>query len=84
MLDPATRTIRRQDYAPPAYLVDRVALDVDIARPWATVRATLSVRRNPAGAGGPLLLDGAHLELLSVALDGQPLNAGQYTSGERH
>ncbi len=83
MPDPATRTIRRQDYAPPAYLVDRVALDVDIARPWATVRATLSVRRNPAGAGGPLLLDGAHLELLSVALDGRPLDAGQYAAGER-
>ena len=56
-------------------LVDRVALDVDIARPWTTVRATLSVRRNPAGPGGPLVLDGAHLELISVALDGQPLDA---------
>jgi aminopeptidase N len=83
MRDPASRKIHRQEYAPPAYLVDRVALDVDIARPWATVRAALAVRRNPAGAGGPLVLDGAHLELLSIAIDGQPLGAAQYSTGER-
>jgi aminopeptidase N len=76
--DPAARTIRLRDYAPPAYLVDNVALDVDISRPWATVRARLAMRRNPEGAGGPLILDGAHLELLSVALDGAPLDASRY------
>src|SRR5512139_1298633 len=78
MRDPAARAIRLGDYAPPAYLVDTVDLDVDIARPWATVRARLAVRRNPEGAGGPLVLDGAHLELLSVALDGSPLDASRY------
>ncbi|NJD89461.1 MAG: aminopeptidase N [Betaproteobacteria bacterium] len=78
MRDPAARAIRLADYAPPAWLVDTVTLDVDIARPWATVRASLAVRRNPEGAGGPLVLDGAHLELLSVALDGAPLDASRY------
>ncbi|MDH5263850.1 MAG: aminopeptidase N [Betaproteobacteria bacterium] len=82
MLDPAARVIRRQDYAPPAYLVDTVALDVDIARPWATVRAKLAMRRNPAAAGGPLVLDGEHLELLSVALDGKALDASRYATGD--
>jgi len=79
MRDPAARAIRLRDYAAPAYLVDTVALDVDVARPWATVRARLAMRRNPEGAGGPLVLDGAHLELLSVALDGAPLDASRYT-----
>ena len=78
MRDPADRTILLKDYAPPAYLVDAVALDVDIAQPWVTVRATLGVRRNPDGAGGPLVLDGEHLELVSVSLDGVPLAASQY------
>jgi aminopeptidase N len=82
MLDPAARVIRRQDYAPPAYLVDTVALDVDIARPWATVRAKLAMRRNPAAAGGPLVLDGEHLELLSIALDGKALDASRYAMGD--
>jgi aminopeptidase N len=79
MRDPSGRVIRLQDYAPPAWLVDSVELDVDIARPWATVRARLAVRRNPAGAGGPLALDGEHLELLSVAIDGSPLEASRYS-----
>ena len=82
MRDPASRTIRLAEYTPPAYLVDTVAIDVDIARPWATVRATLAMRRNPEGAGGPLLLDGAHHELLSVALDGAALDGGRYAVAE--
>ena len=82
MRDPASRTIRLAEYTPPAYLVDTVAIDVDIARPWATVRATLAMRRNPEGAGGPLLLDGAHHELLSVALDGAALDEGRYAVAE--
>ena len=82
MRDPAARTVRLQDYAPPAYLVDTVTLDVDIARPWATVRSRLAVRRNPAGSGGPLVLDGKHFELLGVALDGEPLDASRYSAGD--
>ncbi len=82
MLDTASRVIRLQDYTPPAYLVDTVDLDVGIERPWATVRAQLAMRRNPAGAGGPLVLQGRHLELLSIALDGQALEAGSHTVAE--
>ncbi len=82
MLDTASRVIRLQDYTPPAYLVDTVDLDVGIERPWATVRAKLAMRRNPAGAGGPLVLQGKHLELLSIALDGQALEAGSHTVAE--
>ena len=71
--DAAQPLVRRQDYTPPAYLVDEVLLDVDIARPWATIRATLRIRRNPAGAGGPLVLQGEHLEFLGATIDGRPL-----------
>ena len=84
MRNPADRTIRLQDYSPPAYLVDSVVLDVDIARPWATVRARLAIRRHPDGAGGALVLDGEHLDLLSVALDGKLLESGRYSAGDGH
>ncbi|MBK8321335.1 MAG: aminopeptidase N [Betaproteobacteria bacterium] len=73
--DAAPQLVRRQDYTPPAYLVDEVLLDVDIARPWATIRATLRMRRNPAGPGGALVLQGEHLEFLGASIDGRALAA---------
>ncbi len=80
----ADRTTRLADYAPPAYLVDTVALDVDISRPRVTVRACLGMRRNPEGAGGALVLDGEHLEFVRVAIDGVALESPAYElTGER-
>jgi len=81
--DAGPAVVRRQDYAPPAYLVDEVVLDVDIARPWATIRAKLRLRRNPQGAGGPLVLAGEHLEFLGASLDGRALQPGEYSIDER-
>ncbi|MBL0143594.1 MAG: aminopeptidase N [Betaproteobacteria bacterium] len=80
--DPAARPVRRQDYAPPAYLVDTVMLDVVVERPWATVRSRLAMRRNPAAGGGPVMLDGEHLDLISVAVDGKPLDASRFSMGD--
>jgi aminopeptidase N len=69
--------IRLADYRPPAFLIDTVALDF-ILEPHATrVKATLGVRRNP-GQKGPLVLDGVRLKLISVAIDGQPLDPARY------
>jgi aminopeptidase N len=74
-------TIFLKDYQPPAFLIDRVTLDVDIRADDTIVRATLAVRRNPAAArrDAPLDLDGDELELVSVAVDGALLRANQYT-----
>jgi aminopeptidase N len=84
MRDPAPKTVFRKDYAPPAFWVSTVALDIDVVKPLATVRSTLTVRRNPDGPEGPLVLDGEHLELLSVAVDGRPLREGAFTrEGDR-
>ena len=63
-------TIYLKDYAPPPFLIERVALDVDIRAEDALVKATLSVRRKgPSNA--PLVLDGDELELISLLLDGK-------------
>jgi len=74
------------DYTPPPFLVETVDLDVDIRSDHALVRATLRVRRNPEGPAGdrPLVLDGDELELLSVAIDGQPLATARYSVTETH
>lgn len=68
-------TIYLKDYTPPAYLVDRVALDIAILDMHARVSARLEMRRNPAGKGGALRLDGEELQLESLHLDGRELGS---------
>ena len=85
MRDATPQAINLKDYTPPAFLISTVALDVDIRESLATVHATLRVARNPANpAGGPLVLDGRHLELIGVAIDGRTLAAGEYRADENH
>ena len=71
--------IKLADYLPPAFLVDRVALDFTLAPGATIVRATLALRRQ---GHGPLRLDGDGLELLGVRLDGAPLGDNRYTLSE--
>ncbi len=70
MREPTPKTIHLKDYAPPAFLISHVELDVDIREDHALVRARLQMKRN-AGPG-PLVLDGEELELVSVAVNGKP------------
>uniref|UniRef100_Q479S6 Aminopeptidase N n=1 Tax=Dechloromonas aromatica (strain RCB) TaxID=159087 RepID=Q479S6_DECAR len=64
------QTIYLKDYTVPAYLVDTVDLDFNIETGGTTVSSMLAMRRNPAAAGQPLVLDGDELETLSVTVDG--------------
>ena len=75
-------TIYLKDYTPPAYLVDSVELDISILEGFARVGARLAMRRNPAGQGGALWLDGEELELDAVKLDGRVLAASEYRLSE--
>src|SRR5688500_8674486 len=70
MREPQAKAIYLKDYAPPAFRVESVDLDVDIREDHALVRAKLEIRRNASGA---LVLDGDELELVSVALNGKPV-----------
>ena len=83
MRDATPQTIRLQDYKPPAFLISKVALDVDIQEGQATVRASLKVSRNAARGeqGLPLVLDGEDLELVSISIDGRALPAEEYVAG---
>ncbi len=56
MRESQPKTIHLKDYTPPPFLIERVALDIDIRADDALVKATLPVRRNgvhrdTAGAG---------------------------------
>ena len=72
---------RRLDYRPPAFLVDRLALELDLDPAATEVKATLAFRRNPAAAPedrrSPLVLDGEQQDNVRVELDGRALSSAE-------
>lgn len=73
-----------QDYAPSAYLIEEVELDVALHPKASLVAAKLRARPNPkiATGGRPLVLDGEGLTLQSVALNGKRLSPAEYALTE--
>jgi len=74
------QVIYLKDYQAPEYLIDETHLTFELFEDHSLVHAQLVMRRNPERGAGlpPLVLDGQHLELLSVQLDDQTLNANDY------
>ncbi|MEM9382084.1 MAG: M1 family aminopeptidase, partial [Planctomycetota bacterium] len=72
----------RRDYRPPAYLVETIGLEFDLADDGTTVRATTEFVRNGAVGDGAadLVLSGEELETLEVKLDGETLDPGRWTA----
>ncbi|MCC8403863.1 aminopeptidase N [Paraburkholderia sp. MMS20-SJTN17] len=84
MADTATpNVIRRADYAPPAFLIDTVALEFDLVPERTVVRNTMRVRRNPdASRAAHLELMGEQLQFVSAGIDGKPFpNAHPHEHG---
>ena len=84
MRDAVPQVTHLKDYAPPAFRISRVALDVDIEPGEATIHSTLQVARDAPGAKAPLVLDGESLELVSVSIDGRALDATEYSVDGMH
>ncbi len=74
------RPVRLQDYSAPDWLVDRVHLDISLHPTASRVRATLSLRPNPAVPPAPLSLDGDGLSLSSIMLDSRTLAPEAYVA----
>lgn len=75
--------IRRADYAAPAFLVDSVALEFDLAPERTVVKNTMRLRRNPdATPGSRLELMGEALAFIGAAIDGKALAAGAVRAHE--
>ena len=73
------KTTYLQDYAPPAYRIPAIELRFELGEDSTTVHSRLSVVRAEATPpGAPLALDGQDLELLSLALNGEPLATDRY------
>ena len=72
-------TVYLKDYRPPAYLVNRTELHVELFEDCAIVSSRLYLLRDASVArDSSLLLDGEELELLSVAVDGIELEHSEY------
>jgi aminopeptidase N len=69
--------IRREDYKPSPYRVTRTELEFHLEESATRVYAALHLERQ-GEAGGPLALDGEHLKLLDIKLDGRPLAKDAY------
>ncbi|KKW68107.1 aminopeptidase N [Lampropedia cohaerens] len=67
----ADATVRREDYAPPPFWIDDVALTFDLDPAKTRVLNRMRVRRNPAAPEQPLRLDGEDLNLARVLVNGQ-------------
>ena len=78
MKEASPRTIKLEDYQPPAYLIDTVDLEFYLQQQGTRVIGRLGIRRNTEGEGGPLRLHGEGLQPVWVRLDGRELSAEQY------
>jgi len=67
-----------KDYQPPAYLVESVELIFELGEKSTLVKSRLNLSRNPAGKGGPLVLDGNELTLRGLHLDRRTLTPDEY------
>ena len=68
---PGVTLVRREDYAPPAYLIDTVDLTFDLDPTKTRVLNKMTLRRNTAVSAQPLKLDGDELNLARVLVNGQ-------------
>jgi aminopeptidase N len=73
------QTIYRKDYKSPAFLIDQLELDFDLAA-TTTVYSRMQVHLNPDrhGQTEALVLAGEELELLELKIDGRVLSAEEY------
>ena len=63
--------IHRQDYSPPAFLIDTVDLTFDLDPAKTRVLNKMTLRRNPDVAAQALRLDGEEINLARVLVNGQ-------------
>ncbi|BCB62712.1 aminopeptidase N [Halomonas sp. A020] len=77
MSDP--QPVYLSDYQPPAYHVIHTELTFDLDPTETRVKARLTMQRHlSADAAAPLVLDGEHLSLRALAIDGQALSDADY------
>jgi aminopeptidase N len=74
------RAISLKDYRAPDYRISEIA--IDFALDPRTTRVTARTKVVRVGAEAPLVLNGEHLKLVSVAIDGHALSPDAYRIDE--
>src|SRR5262245_54211027 len=67
-------TVRRADYAAPAYWIRSVELTFDLDPAKTIVASKMAIERNPTAEAQPLRLHGEDLTVLRVLVDGQSVS----------
>ena len=70
--------VHLSEYRAPAWRIAHADLCFELGADATEVIARLHLEPDPDQPGAPLVLDGAELELLGIALDGKPLDAAHY------
>ena len=73
------RAIHLKDYAPPPYRIPEIVLDFVLDGKATRVTATMQVERSGPSPEA-LVLDGNRMKLVSVAVDGIPLDSSAYVA----
>ena len=68
-----------KDYQTPSYLCPEILLEIDINAQHTLVRSTLSLVRNATSPNATLALDCDELELVEISINGEKLQASEYT-----
>lgn len=82
MKDSQPKAIYLKDYQAPAFVIEQTKLRFDLQEDFTEVTSVLTLKRNPSVTenSGPLVLDGQHLELKAVAINGEKLAENQYVT----
>jgi aminopeptidase N len=72
------QVIKRTEYTPLAFIIESIKLTIDLKPDTARIISHLHIKRNTAVAPMPLALNGEHLTLEQVVLDGRILSASEY------
>lgn len=70
--------IHRQDYQPPAYLVERIDIGFDLDPAQTRVAASSILQRNPDSKQHELILHGDSVQLIALRMNGKTLNKRDY------
>lgn len=82
MKDAQPKAIYLKDYQVPPFLIEQTKLNFDLQDGVTEVTSVLTMKRNPDSgqSNAPLVLDGQHLELKSLAVNGEAVAESNYTT----
>lgn len=80
LFDPNSKAMNRLDYRAPEYLIPKTDLHFNLDEIATVVRSKLTIIPNPENTlGGPLILNGEDMKLISLKINGKAVDRQDYT-----